>query len=596
MELLTGGARDLPARQQTLRAAIGWSYSLLSSDEQAVFRRLAVFTAGCMVEDAEAVCEAPGHLSISVVDAIQALATSNLVETVPGQNGVTRLRMLETIREYALECLTASNERERLSREHAGYFLGMAERAEDGLTGERQPEWLDRMEADHANLLTALRHFRSMNDAQSAVQLISVLWRFWWRRGYLSEGRSHVAGVLDMEGVKATAGLRARALLAAGLLALWQADYQDARTLLDETIEVAGAAGDDRTQAYAFTFLGRVARDLGEADAARLGAQGVRLFEEVGDRWGLGVAQHFLGLSVAQYDVKLARTFFEESLATFGDLGVRGDMAMPYRGMGLLHYLQGEYEEARNQFERSASLFRSVGDEWSSSMVMHDLGSVAETQGLVGEASAFLTESLRTWRKLGNKRGSLICMAGLARVALHVGAHDLAVRLLAAIDAICTEAHIVLEPTDSRSIEGSLEQSRRLLGEAAFSETWTQGRRLGFEAAVTLAYCVEEGVRAVRDTGRGPSRSPVGHLSPREREVAALLPLGMTNRQIAEALTITEGTANLHVKHILNKLGFSSRAQIAAWVVQNGLDDAAVEAGFRPAGSATLSHEVIPFG
>jgi non-specific serine/threonine protein kinase len=187
-------------------------------------------------------------------------------------------------------------------------------------------------------------------------------------------------------------------------------------------------------------------------------------------------------------------------------------------------------------------------------------------------------------------------MAGLARVALHVGAHDLAVRLLAAIDAICTEAHIVLEPTDSRSIEGSLEQSRRLLGEAAFSETWTQGRRLGFEAAVTLAYCVEEGVRAVRDTGRGPSRSPVGHLSPREREVAALLPLGMTNRQIAEALTITEGTANLHVKHILNKLGFSSRAQIAAWVVQNGLDDAAVEAGFRPAGSATLSHEVIPFG
>ena len=431
---------------------------------------------------------------------------------------------------------------------------------------------MDWLGADHSNLLSALRYFVTSGDVESAVRMVGGLWRFWWRRGFLTEGRSRTDEVLALFDASAPGLLQANALLAAGLLALWQADYDEARRLLRVSTDMARGASDQRCLAYGLVFLGRVARDLGEAGAAELSEEGVALFRQVGDEWGLGVGLHFLGLAIVQTDVSRARDCFQESIAIFGPLGGKGDIAMPFRGMGLLSYLNGEFAQARQYFEESASLFRSNGDAWSSSMVMHDLGSVAEAQGSIYEAAAFLSESLRTWRELGNKRGSLICLAGFVRVALRLGVLDLAVQLIAAIETLLADAHIALEPTDGTSLHDGLAQARSRLRAAEFAAAWQKGAGLSFEAAIALGFSVEDIVKSLGSKGRMVAR-PSDELSPREREVAALLPLGMTNRQIADRLTITEGTANLHVKHILAKLGFTSRAQIAAWVVQQGVED-----------------------
>jgi non-specific serine/threonine protein kinase len=165
-------------------------------------------------------------------------------------------------------------------------------------------------------------------------------------------------------------------------------------------------------------------------------------------------------------------------------------------------------------------------------------------------------------------------MAGLARVGVRIGELELAARLIAAIQAIVAEDHIVLEPTDGSSLDDGLAIARAELDGAAFDAAWEHGSHLNFDAAIALAYAVEDRVKALQDRSMAAGLSPTDLLSPREREVAALLPQGWTNRQIAEALTITEGTANLHVKHILAKLGFTSRAQVAAWAVEQRLSNA----------------------
>jgi non-specific serine/threonine protein kinase len=561
-DLLKDGPRDLPERQRTLRGAVGWSYSLLSSEEQSLFRRLAVFPNGCEIEDAEAICAGGG---VNVVDAIYGLANANLVQFAASQSGPRRLRMLETIREYGVECLDSTNERAKLEARHATRYLELVEQSEEGLTGSTQPYWLERLEAEHANLLRALHYFVDSGDAKSSARMVNVLWRFWWRRGYLTEGRRQTANVLAMESIAGSDELRLTSMVAAGLLALWQADYEEARTLLVESTILARKLQEQRALAYSLVFLGRVARDHREANAADLCAEGVETFRSTGDNWGLGVGLHFLGLAVTEFDLELATQYFQDSIKVFQSLGVQGDLAMPLRGMGLVCFLLGRHEEARKYFEESAALFRGIRDEWSAAMVLHDVGSLAERQGSPKEAAALLTESLRAWQKIGNRRGILICLAALARLALQVGAGTLAVQLLATVDSAAAKSGVAFEPTDYTKAEVTLSRAREVLHPSAYSMAWQEGRELDFDAAIASGFLAGELV-AKQKSGVAPQEPK--RLSPREREVAALLRRGMTNREIAEQLVITDGTANLHVKHILAKLSFSNRAQVAAWMAE----------------------------
>ena len=243
LKILTGGNRDLPARQQTLRAAIEWSHELLDPDEQSLFAHLAVFAGGCTLEAAEAVCGAHGGHEIDVLDGLDSLSQKSLLRPEEGSEGWTRFTMLETIREYALERLDASGEADSLRQAHARFFLDLAEAAEPQLTGPDQVLWLDRLGTEHDNLRAALGWLERSSEREPWLRLSGALWRFWWVRGHMTEGRGWLARALaETDGLPPA--VRAKSLSGAGILAESQGDYVQAKALHEESLALARQSGD----------------------------------------------------------------------------------------------------------------------------------------------------------------------------------------------------------------------------------------------------------------------------------------------------------------------------------------------------------------
>lgn len=561
-------AGDVPHRHSTLRAAIGWSYSLLGPEEQAVFRALGAFAASFGFKAAESICTKAAGSPEAATRAIGGLVDASLVQSVALPDGQHRLVMLETIREYAAECLSNSGE-ERATRErHASYYLSLAVEAQEEIEGSNQRQWLDHLDADQGNFGLVLRHFAQSGDLASAAELVDALWRFWWMRGHLALGRQHLSALLAHPELEPGSRARARVLLCSGILAVWQSDYAEAEAALKEAVEIARAESDSRTLAYALTFLCRWARDLGLNDAGLPGSEAVDIQRALSDRWGLGLALHFLGLAVMRGEPAAARFHFEESAAIFRELGTRGDLAMPLRGLGMIAYQAGDFAAARELLEESGTYFLERGDEWSAGMVAHDLGYVAYSQGRLDEAADRFAEGLRNWMRLGNRRGQIACVAGLAGVAAGLGRAAEARSLLAAVDLMTAETGIALEPTDLATLGEIRAAVRRLAGEGL-----PGARRTSLEDAVLNGLAIAEEAANGRLRSEAGTTMPAAEtLSRREIEVAALVRLGLSNKQIAASLVISEGTAGLHVKHILAKLGFRSRAQVAAWAVERGLE------------------------
>jgi predicted ATPase/DNA-binding CsgD family transcriptional regulator len=590
LALLTGGRRDVPARQQTLRDTIAWSYDLLTPDEQALFRRLGIFVGGFTLGSGSWVmgdserggpASSPNthDLSPITLDLVGSLVEKSLLRSIGAPGGEPRFGMLETVREYALEQLQASGEYEQVRRRHGAYYRELADQADAELVGAGQSAWLDRLEAEHGNLRAVLARTVEHGEVEAGLSLGGALWRFWWMRGYLTEGRQRLDALLAARSVgktpEARTSERGRALLGAGLLALWQGSYASARASLQESLVIGRENDDRRCTAYALAFLGRVARDQGDETTARtLGGEGVAQFRAVGEPWGLAVALHFLGLAVVRSDAGAARPLFEESAALFRGLGNGWDLAMPLRGLGLVAYREGDLSAARALLEEGIARFRDRGDEWSQAMLTHDLAYVAQAERDPAGAAALFEISLTIWQKLGNTRGVASCLAGLAGIAVLRGAPERAARLYGAADAARQTGGGVVEPTDRTVHDGGIADARAALGEDAYAAAWAAGRAQPTREMIAeaLAPYPASSARVAADAHTGSARraASANPLSRREREVATLVARGLTNRQIAEALTITEGTAINHLTHILNKLGFRSRAQVAAWVVEHG--------------------------
>jgi predicted ATPase/DNA-binding CsgD family transcriptional regulator len=583
--LLAPGRRALAGRHRTLRGVIDWSHELLPDRERVLFRRLAVFAGGWTLAAAEAVCAfddgaagaqlRPGE----ILDLLTRLVDRSLV-VAGGAADVSRYRFLETLRQYAWERLGAADEAAVLRARHAEHVLRLVESAETGLTSHDHAGWLDRLEAEHDNVRAALRWSAESGQLGLGLRMAWVLWRFWWVRGYLGEGRARLGELLTLGQVAGRTRERARATVAAGQLALWQGDYEAARRLLREGLALArapGAAGrDDRAAAYALTFLSREARDRGDGASARaLGAEAVGLFRRLDDPWGLALALHFAGLATEPVDLAAAAALFEESAALFTGLGSRWDRAMPLRGLGMVAYRRGDHALARARFEQSAGLFRERGDAWSTAMLLHELGYTALRGGdPVGAAERF-RESLDDWRRVGNRRGGALCLTGLAAVASSVGRQHEAARLFGAAEAACQQSGAVLEPTAREAYDDCVARVRAALGGAAFASAWADGRTRTLDEALAEALAIAPAP---------PRPAQPGRLTGREAAVAALVARGHSNRRIAELLVISERTAESHVEHIRNKLGFHSRAQVAGWAVEHGLTVSVPELGTSPDG------------
>jgi len=603
LKLLVGGAQDLPLRQQTLRGTIAWSYDLLGQDEKALFRRLAVFVGGCTLEAAEAVCTAQGDLLIDVLEAVAALVDKSLLRQETQADGQPRLLMLETIREYALERLAASGEAEAVQRQHAIFFLRFSEEAEPQIRGAEHFLWRTRLEVEHDNLRAALRWTLESQEAEMGMRLAFSLVAFWRASNQDREGRNWCEQVLAQPGTSARTAARAMALLAAGAMTMFQGDLPQAQLLLEESIAIGREVGRaaKRTLALALALLAYGALLQGNLGAAReLAEEGVRLFREVGEAWGTALALNHLGRATLELgDPVAARPLLEESAALFR-AGNMQRLAMPLNTLGRVALRQGDDTGARAYCEEALAVARATGDELFIAEALAQLGTVALHVGDSGQATALYQQSLTLIWTRGYRECIAEDLAGLAATASLLGQPERAARLFGAVEALREVSGIRLSPLPRADYDRAVEGIRAHLDEATFAQAWEKGRAMPLEQAIAEALATqdepptgtkfpqvnEEETSSVVPPGTPLSQSPralsprralkqhFGGLTSREREVACLVAQGKSNRAIADELVVGVSTVEAHITHIFTKLGFSSRAQIAAWAVDKGLAQA----------------------
>ncbi|MDP9367537.1 MAG: tetratricopeptide repeat protein [Chloroflexota bacterium] len=430
---LTGGYRDLPARQRTLRDTIAWSHDLLLPEEQACFRRLAAFAGGFTPEAASIVAGAAtdgteeGDQTPSTDALLASLAAKSLLRREFGSEGrsdgaETRYGMLETIREYGGERLEASGEAVPVRRAHADYFLTLAERAAPELTGADQVTWLDRLETEHDNLRVALDWLDQADDEQAAeahLQLAAALWRFWWVRGFLSEGRRRLERSVARPG-QGPAAVRAAALDGQGVLAATQGDSDQAVVLHEQALSTARMSGDRAGAARSLTNLGVVAHQCGDYERAKEHYEAaLELLRELEDERGIANSLHGLGmLALFSGDFAGATNYFTECLAISKKREDTRNVATALEMLGVLAYLQENFLEATVRYEESLTLWRLLGDRQGIANDLVNLGRARQLLGDRDQATALFGEALLLFKELGDKGGIALTLYCLGREAL----------------------------------------------------------------------------------------------------------------------------------------------------------------------------------
>jgi predicted ATPase/DNA-binding CsgD family transcriptional regulator len=596
LDLLSARVPDAPSRHKTLREAIGWSYDLLAPGEQAMFRRLAVFDGGFTLDAAEGVGAwvlADGgngnpassldtnHPTLDAFAVVASLVEKSLIHQ-SDDDDEARLGMLETIREYALERLETHGEAEETRRRHAEYYLAMAEEAGQELRGSHQAAWLDRLAAEHDNLRAALR-WAADSDPQRGLRSAASLGRFWDIRGYLSEGREQLDRLLAQPASQAPPAARAAALDGQSVLARRQGDYHVAAALQEESLALRRRLGDRPGIARSLGGLGEVARARGDYTVARAFAEeSLAMTRELGDRWSLARALNNLGVVDAELgDYAAARPRHEESLAIRRELGDRWAMAVSLNDLGVAAYIEGDYDVARWLHEQALAARRDVGDPWGIAVSLTHLGRVARARGDNESASRLHGESLTAMRPLGDPLIVAACLEELGGIAAGEGTPARAARLFGAADALRRQQGAPIRPYRRAEHDRDVAAARAKLNRAAWEAAWADGEHLSLDDAVQCALRSdgpepEQGVTYASAAASPielsmPLDEQVLRLSPREREVAALIARGLTSREMADALTVSERTADSHADHIRAKLDLRSRPEIAAWAVAHGL-------------------------
>jgi predicted ATPase/DNA-binding CsgD family transcriptional regulator len=564
--LLTGGSRTATLRHQTLRGAIEWSYSLLNVDEQTFFDRLSVCAGGCRLEAVEAVCAGNGLGEEDALPLLDRLVDTSLV-VAEERHGERRYRLLESLRLYGRERLVTSGAAEATARRHAEHFLALAEAVEPALWGSDAVAWLDRLEIEHDNLRAALRWATGHGEAEIALRLGAALSRFWQVHAHLSEGLKWLESALAWTG-DASITTRARALDAAGHLARDRADYDRAWMFYEESLGLRRELEDSRGTALTLNNLGVVAQLRGEYDrAVALLEESLALFRTLGDEWGVALSLLTLG-SMAQWQGDLARAtaHYEESLALFRALGDTRGIAAALSSLGTLASSRGDFAAADELYAECAPLFRKLGDTRDVAACLSNQAGIARDRGDLGRATAFAQESLVLFHELADHRGIAACLELIGSAVAAQGQTERAIRLLAAAETVRETTGIDRPAARGAEQERTVAALRSTLGADAFARAWEAGRSLPLDESVADALAPAEppGLQIP------PSGTRSGPLTRREREVAALIARGLTNRQIAEELFIAERTADTHVEHILAKLGLGSRTQVATWVVEQG--------------------------
>jgi predicted ATPase len=486
LQLLTGGARDLPQRQQTLRGAIDWSYDLLSASEQKLFRRLSVFVGGCTLEGVEAVCDTKGDLDVDLLDGMASMVDKSLLQQVEQANGESRFVMLETIREYAREKLEASSEGASTKRAHAAYFLVLAEEGATEQGGAEGLEWLERVALEHDNFRAALEWLTETAEAEWGLRLGAALFRFWETREYLAEGRDRLGKLLKLEGATAPAKARARALFAAGVLAGEQGDYLSADALIGESLGVRHQLRDKQGVAVCLNALAVFAREQSDLVVAHsLFEECLVLWRELDDQRAVARALSNLASVVKlRGDYARAHALYGECLSIFRGLGDQTGVAWSLNHQGDVARDQGDSVAARKLYEEGLAIFRELGDRWGIACALADLGNLAREQRDCAAAHTLYRESLRIFQELGQKRGVarlLECFACSAAAQLQA---ERSLRLAGAAAALRQNIGAPLTPAEQTKLEAILDPARRALTNTSGATAWLEGWGMPVEKAI----------------------------------------------------------------------------------------------------------------
>ena len=489
LEFLTSGARDLPARQQTLRDAIAWSYDLLDENEQKLFRRLSVFVGGCTLDAVEAVAgDHPAH--VSILEQLGSLLDKSLLREVEGTDGEPRFVMLETLREFGLEQLEASGEQETIRHRHANFFVSLAEQAKAKSESAEQVEWINRMEQEHDNLRAALEWSTTAEGTEEvSLRLAGALGLFWEARGYFSEGRERLSALLSTEIAQGQTAARAKLLARAAELAYRQSDYAATVAFAEESLAICREVGDKQGSASALIKLGNAATETGDyATASGFLEEALTIWRELEDKHGIARALISLGwVALRSGDHNLANTRLEEALALSRELGDARSMGFELSGLGEVALRQGNYPGATQLMQESLELRRQLGNKWGVGVSLGMLGWVAMRERDWDRAIARLGESLEVRQEIGDKGGIAWCLERLAGVAMVRGQAEKAVHLFSAAAALRASIGSVIDPADHAKYEKNRRSLRAKLGKERFAAAVEEGRALTLEQAIAYA-------------------------------------------------------------------------------------------------------------
>ncbi len=622
--LLTGGSRTALPRQQTLRALIDWSYDLLAEPERVLLRRLSVFAGGWTLETAESVCSlqnaegsdgnlpaqrASRFLPTDILDLLTHLIDKSLV-LAEEQDGATRYRMLETIRQYAGEKLLDANERDQLRDQHLRFFVQLVEHTRPILETAQRTAWLPRLESEHDNLRAALG-WAVERDLETARWLAGILERFWFFGDHLSEASTWYARVLNAgERTQVTKGL-ALALLSSGCISLNLEHLDEAQVSLEASAVLWRQLGEPHWLAWSLAWLAYLLMQRGErVRALALYAEHESLFRASLDRlmlvwvlsnWGAAnaaaqnddptakmlldealslahiqqdpfailLAHSSLGdWAVVQGDYATARRHFLEALVWRRQLGTRWIIAAGLRQVANVMCLQGDYQHAEPLYAEALAVARALGDQHSEASIAQALGEVAIHRGDIEQATILLAESLSSFRKWADALGIARCLIGFVNLLQAQKDMEQAAHLLGFVEAWLESNQLQLVFFDHTNYTRGVAAARAQLDEATFTAAWAEGRAMTLEQA--FEYALVQPVESSQPIVSAQPHDP-NALTPREIEVLRLVQAGLSDAKIAEKLVISPRTVNTHLSSIYSKLGVNSRSAATRYALDHKL-------------------------
>lgn len=523
LPLLTGGGQDLPARQRTMTAAFDWSYDLLSDEERVLFRRLSIFDGGFSLEAAAEVLATPS--TPRVLDGVASLVARSLVQPAERSDGIPRFAMLETVREYGVGQLVASGEDQVVRRLHASWCVDLAERADPAIWGgPEHRRWLDCLESELPNLRAALVWLDDVGDGPNLLRLAAALGGLWHYRSHRAEGRRWLERALNLGGRDAPAA-RAMALVKIVLL--------------------------DRT-------MGR------RAGGERL-AEAITLRRELGDQRGVGRALILHGAILMDGpDFHAAAQVLDEAAALLGPLGDMSGVATTRLILGRAALARGDIAASMSLLGVALDLYRRDGFEYGVAETLLALGKADVDRGAATSATARYAECLRLFDEIGSREGLGDALAATGRLALRCRCPDAAATLLGAANGTNEALGHMPSPGEQAANQQAEAAARDLLGEIEFARVWAAGRALPPDMAVSAASEVLAAVGTRPTTCIPAPPFSVAILTPRERQVLALVAEGASDREVGAVLFINPGTVRSHLTNIFGKLGVGSRTGAVA--------------------------------